>query len=42
MGRFVVRARITVDGQLRFISTRSYPVITDNNPSVVEIVVQPV
>jgi uncharacterized lipoprotein YbaY len=42
MGRFVVRARITVDGELRFISTRSYPVITGDNPNVVEIVVEPV
>lgn len=42
MGRFVVRARITVDGELRFISTRSYPVITGDNPRVVEIIVEPV
>ena len=38
-GRYVVRATITVDGVLRYTTTRLYPVITGDNPSVVAIVV---
>jgi len=41
-GRYVVRATITVDGVLRYTTTRLYPVITGNNPNVVELVVEPV
>lgn len=41
-GRYAVRATITIDGILRYTSTRIYPVITGNNPNVVEIVVEPV
>jgi uncharacterized lipoprotein YbaY len=37
-----VQARITVDGELRFISTRSYQVITRGNPTTVEVIVDPV
>jgi len=39
---YAVQARISVDGQLLFISTSSYPVITRGNPTKVEIVVEPV
>ncbi|MGF1566509.1 MAG: YbaY family lipoprotein [Nodosilinea sp.] len=39
---YVVQARIVVDGQLRFISTTSNPVITRGNPTQVEIVVDQV
>lgn len=39
---YAVQARITVDGQLRFISTRSYQVITRGNPNTVEVIVDPV
>ncbi len=41
-GRYVVRATITVDGVLRYTTTRLYPVITGDHPNVVEIVVEPV
>ncbi|MFM7427399.1 MAG: YbaY family lipoprotein [Elainella sp.] len=39
---YVVRARILVDGQLRWTSTTTYQVITRGNPSQVEVVVEPV
>lgn len=39
--RYNVRARITVGDQLRFISTRAHPVLTQGAPSEVEIVVEP-
>ncbi len=39
---YAVQARITVDGELRFISTSSYQVITRGNPTTVEIIVDPV
>jgi uncharacterized lipoprotein YbaY/heat shock protein HslJ len=39
---YAVQARITIDGELRFISTRSYQVITRGNPNTVEIIVEPV
>jgi uncharacterized lipoprotein YbaY/heat shock protein HslJ len=39
---YAVQARITVDGELRFISTRSYQVITRGNPTTVEVIVDPV
>jgi uncharacterized lipoprotein YbaY len=39
---YAVQARITVDGELRFISTRSYQVITRGNPNTVEVIVDPV
>jgi uncharacterized lipoprotein YbaY/membrane-bound inhibitor of C-type lysozyme len=38
---YAVRAKITVGGELRFISNRSYPVLTKGNPAHVEIVVTP-
>ncbi|MCX7790602.1 MAG: YbaY family lipoprotein [Chloroflexaceae bacterium] len=41
-GLYAVRATITVDGVLRYTSTRIYPIIAANNPGVVEIVVEPV
>ena len=37
---YAVRARITVDGQLMFTSTTTTRVITQGNPTNVEIVVQ--
>jgi uncharacterized lipoprotein YbaY len=41
--RYAVRARITVDGALTWISTRMHPVLTQDNPVTgVEIVVEPV
>jgi len=39
---YVVRAKITVDGQMRWTSTTAYRVITQNNPTTVEILVEPV
>lgn len=39
---YAVQARITVEGQLRFINTSRIPVITQNHPSSVEVVVEPV
>ncbi len=40
---YSVAARITVDGQLRWINTQQYPVLTRGAPaSNVEIIVQPV
>jgi uncharacterized lipoprotein YbaY len=39
---YAVQARILVDGQLRFINTSRYAVITQGNPSTVEVVVSPV
>ena len=39
---YSLRARILVDGQLRFISDKSYPVITRGNSNQAEIVVTPV
>lgn len=42
-GSYAVQARITVDSQLRFISTTRYSVITQGNPTTtVEVVVDPV
>ena len=38
---YAVQARITEGGRLRFISTRSYPVITRGNPNTIEIRVDP-
>jgi uncharacterized lipoprotein YbaY len=38
---YAVRAKITVGGELRFISDRSYPVLTQGNPAHVEIIVRP-
>lgn len=38
---YAVRAKITVGGELRFVSDRSYPVLTKGNPAHVEIVVRP-
>jgi uncharacterized lipoprotein YbaY/membrane-bound inhibitor of C-type lysozyme len=37
---YSVRAKILVDGELRFISDQSHPVLTRGNPSKVEIVVK--
>jgi uncharacterized lipoprotein YbaY len=37
---YVVRATIEVGGELRWTSTRSYPVITRDRPSKVDIVVE--
>lgn len=39
---YTVRAQILVDGQLRFASDTSYPVLTNGNPSQVEILVRSV
>lgn len=39
---YAVQVRILVDGQLRFISTSAYRVITQGHPTQVAIVVQPV
>jgi len=39
---YSVNARITVDGTLRFISDKSYPVLTQGKPSQVEVIVKPV
>jgi uncharacterized lipoprotein YbaY len=39
---YAVQARITVDGQLRFINTRRTAVLTQGNPSEVEVIVDPV
>jgi uncharacterized lipoprotein YbaY len=38
---YAVSAKITVGGELRFISDRSYPVLTKGNPAHVEIIVRP-
>ena len=40
--RYVVRAQIFYDGDLSWTSTTAYPVITQDNPTDVEIVVQPI
>jgi hypothetical protein len=37
---YAMQARIESDGQLLFINTESYPVITKGNPTEVEVVVQ--
>lgn len=37
---YAVSAKITVGGELRFISDRSYPVLTKGNPAHVEIIVR--
>jgi uncharacterized lipoprotein YbaY/heat shock protein HslJ len=39
---YAVQARITVDGQLRFISTTRNAVITQGNPTELDVVVSPV
>jgi len=39
---YAVQARITVDGQLAFINTERFAVITQGNPTNIEVVVQPV
>jgi len=39
---YSVSARILVDGQLRFISDRAYPVLTQGNPVRVELLLKPV
>lgn len=36
---YAIQARITVDGQLRFLNTSSYPVITNDNPNRVDVLV---
>lgn len=38
---YVVQARILVDGELRWINNTAYRVITQGNPTTVEIIVQP-
>jgi uncharacterized lipoprotein YbaY len=38
---YAVQARITVDGQLRFITTSQFPVITQGNPTEIEVIVSP-
>lgn len=40
--RYAIQARITVDGQLRFLNTSSYPVITNGNPTQVAVLVDAV
>ncbi|MBD3885108.1 YbaY family lipoprotein [Phormidium tenue FACHB-886] len=37
---YAVQARILVDGQLRFVNTSSYPVITQGHPTTVDVLVQ--
>jgi uncharacterized lipoprotein YbaY len=39
---YTVQVRIVVDGALRWINTSRYAVITQGNPTQVEVVVQPV
>lgn len=39
---YAVQARITVDGELQFINTRRFAVISQGNPNQVEVVVDPV
>lgn len=39
---YAVQARITVDGELQFINTRRFSVISQGNPNQVEVVVDPV
>lgn len=39
--RYHVRAQILLNGELAFTSTQAYPVITQGNPTKVEILVQP-
>jgi putative lipoprotein len=39
---YSVSASILVDGQLRFISDKAYPVLTRGNPAHVEVIVKPV
>lgn len=39
---YAVQAEIHVDGQLSFITTQSYPVITRGNPTTVDVIVEPV
>jgi putative lipoprotein len=39
---YSVSARILVDGVLRFINDKSYPVITEGNPNHVELLLKPV
>ena len=39
---YVVSAKITLDGTLRFISDKSYPVITHGNPSTVDLMLKQV
>ncbi len=40
--RYTIQARILEEGQVRFINTQAYPVITGGNPNTVEVVVNPV
>ncbi|MFH7241442.1 MAG: YbaY family lipoprotein [Spirulina sp.] len=39
---YAVQARISVDGNLQFINTRRFPVISQGNPNQVEVMVDPV
>jgi putative lipoprotein len=39
---YSISARITLDGALRFISDKSYPVITRGNPSTVDVILKQV
>ncbi|MGB3296082.1 MAG: YbaY family lipoprotein [Phormidesmis sp.] len=39
---YAVQARITVDGDLQFVTTGRFPVITNGNPTEVEVRVEPV
>jgi uncharacterized lipoprotein YbaY/heat shock protein HslJ len=39
---YAVQARITVNGELRFISMERFAVITQGNPTTVEVIVRPV
>ena len=38
---YAVQSRITVDGDLQFVSTTQFPVITNGNPTKVEVRVEP-
>lgn len=39
---YSIRAKITLDDALRFLSDKSYPVITRGNPSTVDVILKPV
>jgi uncharacterized lipoprotein YbaY/heat shock protein HslJ len=41
-GRYIIQARILESGQVRFINTQPYPVITIGSPKTVNVIVSPV
>jgi uncharacterized lipoprotein YbaY len=40
--RYTIQPRILKDGQLQFINTKAYPVITGGNPNTIAVIVKPV